>query len=102
MNRKKSQEKIVICPRCHSMVSDFWGSCPKCESKLDHPISLPINKIAVENNSNTNNTDTDNQPELPATSRRFQESCNALSDEYNADDFESDYYETDLDKFFED
>lgn len=91
---KKDGIQTVICPKCHSLVASNLSVCPSCEASLKNAIHFPTGHS--DNPTNTKNDDEANWP-----SQEEREFPKALSDEYNIDDFESDYYETNVDKYYE-
>lgn len=91
---KKGGIQTVICPKCHSLVANNLSICPSCEAPLKNAIHFSVSHS--DNPANTKNDDEVNW-KLPEE----HEYPKTLSDEYNIDDFESDYYETDLDKYYE-
>ena len=99
--KSKDKEIIVICPHCRSMVSNFWGYCPKCETKLDKPMQLPVHHIPLGTTSDDTDEDFAKSTELSPGSRSTREVSHTLSDEYNSDDFEGDCYESDLDSIYD-
>lgn len=83
----KPKAKTVICSKCRSIVSNYWGKCPQCGSDL---IAMPIAPVSSSRQNEYDAFELDEENSFP---EELEQKYFGLSDEYNPDDFESDEFE---------
>ena len=95
--------ETALCSRCRSIVTTYWGKCPKCGSELQELV-LPKSKIPYifpekSEDSEDNNLwrDLIEGEHYSSAHKKSEEWSYRLSDEYNRDDFGPDEFEAEVD-----
>lgn len=83
----KPEAKTVICSKCRSIVSNYWGKCLQCGADL---IAMPAAPISSSRQNEYDAFELDEENSFP---EELEQKYFGLSDEYNPDDFESDEFE---------